>query len=284
MQDFITSVPVGPLFTDVIATSGLNSNRPIKAVNNGNEQIRYFVSSLQPTADKERDAIWLAAGEYIVIPAGARLWCACVSSSSINLQYADAWAVEGALRQISGLSQARMMTSDLSAGETFAVSGQMYRCAITFTSAPVGGTRWIKFTPPADKEVAITERTLSPDIAGATYHLYTNSTGFTPTATVKAYNQSDRPTDQQESSSVVQIGIVAPTFLGTDKGIIIRCGKGSSPGQSGRPAGTASPDMGFTRYSAGGAGFFSEIANTSGIVQDIDVVLYFAEIPSSLLT
>jgi len=284
MQDFISSVPVGPLFTDVIPTSGLNSNRPIKAVNNGNEQIRYFVSATQPTADKERDAIWLAVGEYIVIPAGAKFWCACVASGSINLQYADAWSIEGALRQINGLSQARMMTSDLSAGETFAVSGQMYRCAITFTSVPVGGTRWIKFTPPADKEVAITERTLSPDIAGATYHLYTNSTGFTPTATVKAYNQSDRPTDQQESSSVVQIGIVAPTFLGTDKGIILRCGKGSSPGQSGRPAGTASPDMGFTRYSAGGAGFFSEIANTSGIVQDIDVVLYFAEIPLSLLT
>jgi len=284
MQDFITSVPVGPLFTDVISVSGLNSNRPIKAINNGNEQIRYFVSSLQPTADKERDAIWISVGESLVIPAGAKLWCACVSSSSINLQYSDAWSIEGALRQINGLSQARLMTSDLSAGETFAVSGQMYRCAITFTSVPIGGTRWIRFTPPADKEVAITERTLSPDIAGATYHLYTNSTGFTPTATVKAYNQSDRPTDQQESSSIIQIGTTAPTSLGTDKGIILRCGKGSSPGQSGRPAGTASPDTGFTRYSAGGAGFFSEIANTSGIIQDIDVVLYFAEIPPSLLT
>jgi len=284
MQDFISSVPVGPLFTDVISASGLNSNRPIKAFNNGNEQIRYFVSAAQPSTDKERDAIWISIGESIVIPAGAKLWCACVSSGSINLQYADAWAAEGALRQIDGLNQARWMTSDLSAGETFAVSGQMYRCAITFTSVPVGGTRWIKFTPPANKEVAITERTLSPDIAGATYHLYTGSTGFTPTATVKAYNQSDRVTDQQESSSVIQIGTTAPTSLGTDKGIILRCGKGSSPGQSGRPAGTASPDMGFTRYSAVGAGFFSEIANTSGIIQDIDVVLYFAEIPSSLLT
>ncbi len=284
MQDFISSVPVGPLFTDVIAESLLNSNRPIKAFNNGNEQIRYFVSVNQPAADKERDAVWLDVGSSIVIPAGTKLWCACVSSGSINLQYADAWALECALRQIDGLSQARVMTSDLSAGETFAVSGQMYRCAITFTSVPVGGTRWIKFTPPADKEVAITERTLSPDIAGATYHLYTGSTGFTPTATVKAYNQYDGVTAQQESSSVIQIGTTAPTSLGTDKGIILRSGKGSSPGQSGRPAGTASPDAGFTRYSAGGVGFHSEIANTSGIIQDIDVVLYFAEIPLSLLS
>ncbi len=93
-SDFIAPVEVLPSFTDVIANSGLNSNIPIIAFNIGTEQIRYFVSATQPTADKERDAIWLSVGESLVIPAGAKLWCACVSSGSINLQYADAWSLD----------------------------------------------------------------------------------------------------------------------------------------------------------------------------------------------
>ena len=206
---------------------------------------------------------------------------ACVSGSRISVQYAENFALESALRSYPNLTQPKLQTAAITNAESFALLGFEYRLAFTFAAVPAGGVRWLKFTPPANREVAIITRTISPDVSGATYHLYTGSSGWAPTASITAYNQSDRAS-QLTALSAIQYNSTAPTTLGTDKGIIIRSGAGTVAGQSGRPAGTLSPEQGFTIYQAGGAGFFAEIKNTSTATQDIDLVIIFAEIPASI--
>lgn len=281
-SDFIAPVEVLPSFTDVIANSGLNPNIPIIAFNIGTEQIRYTVSALQPSAAAENQSRWLNVGDSITIPPNTKVWMACVNSSFVNLQYADNWSLEAALRVYPELTQPKLQTAAITNAESFTLLGIVYRMAFTFTAVPAGGVRWIKFVPPADREVAIISRTLSPNVAGATYHLYTGCSGWSPTAALTAYNQSDRA-PQQTALSTIQYNSAPPTtLLGLDKNIIIRSGAGTVAGESGRPAGTLSPEQGFTIYQAGGIGFFAEIKNTSTGTQDIDLTLLFAEIPPTI--
>lgn len=284
MADFIAPVPVSALFTDSIALSGLNSNIPIKAFNIGTEQIRYTVSATQPSASAEMQAQWLNVGESITIPPNTKVWMACVSQSYVNLQYADNWTVESALRVYPKLTQPKLLTAAISNSESFSLLGVLFRAAITFLTVPAAGQRWIKLVPPGDKEVAITMRILNPNIAGATYRLYTNVGALTSPSAVIAYNQSDR-SPNQTASSVIQTSATAPSLTGAiDKGIILRSGAGSGGGVGNQPAGTISPDNGFTIYQAGGGGFVACVTNTSPSANEIDVIIEFAEITASIAT
>lgn len=280
MADFISAVTVNPSWTNITANSGLDANKPLRVFNLGIEQIRWAVSSASPVID-EKDGNWLDIGEDLVIPPNTTVWMACVSGSRVSVQYAENFALESALRSYPNLTQPKLQTAAITNAESFALLGVEYRAAFTFTAVPANGVRWIKFTPPANREVAIITRTLTPNVAGATYHLYTGSSGWTSAGTITAYNQSDRPA-QQTASSAIQYNSTAPTTLGTDKGIIIRSGAGTVAGSSGRPAGTLATEQGFTIYKAGGVGFFAEIKNTSTAAQDIDLVIIFAEIPASI--
>lgn len=280
MADFISAVTVNPSWTNITANSGLDVNKPLRVFNLGVEQMRWAVSTASPAID-EKEGNWLDIGGDFVIPPNTTVWMACVSGSRVSVQYAENFALESALRSYPNLTQPKLQTAAITNAESFALLGFEYRLAFTFTAVPASGARWVKFTPPANREVAIITRTLSPDVAGATYRLYTGSSGWTPTASLTAYNQSERAA-QQTQLSTIQYNSTAPTTLGTDKGIIIRSGAGTVAGQSGRPAGTLSPEQGFTIYQAGGVGFFAEIKNTSTATQDIDLVIVFAEIPASI--
>lgn len=280
MADFISAVTVNPSWTNITANSGLDVNKPLRVFNLGVEQIRWAVSTASPVID-EKEGNWLNIGGDLVIPPNTTVWMACVSGSRVSVQYAEGFALESALRSYPNLTQPKLQTAAITNAESFALLGFEYRLAFTFAAVPAGGVRWVKFVPPANREVAIITRTLTPNVAGVTYHLYTGSSGWTPTNTLTAYNQSDRAA-QQTALSTIQCNSTAPTTLGTDKGIIIRSGAGTVAGQSGRPAGTLSPEQGFTIYRAGGVGFFAEIKNTSTATQDIDLVIVFAEIPASI--
>jgi hypothetical protein len=280
MPDFISAVTVNPSWTNITANSGLDVNKPLRVFNLGIEQIRWAVSATSPAID-EKDGNWLDIGGDLVIPPNTTVWMACVSGSRVSVQYAENFALESALRSYPNLTQPKLQTATITNAESFALLGIEYRLVITFTGVPAGGARWMKFQPPVDREVAISSRTLSPNIAGATYRLYTGSTGWTPTNTATAYNQSDRAS-QQTALSTIQWNSTAPTTLGTDKGIILRSGAGTVAGGSGRQSGTAAPEQGFTIYQAGGAGFFAEVKNTATAPNDIDVIITFAEIPASI--
>lgn len=280
MTDFISAVTVNPSWTNITANSGLDVNKPLRVFNLGVEQIRWAVSTASPVID-EKEGNWLDIGGDLVIPPNTTVWMACVSGSRVSVQYAESFALESALRSYPNLTQPKLQTAAITNSESFALLGFEYRLAFTFAAVPASGVRWVKFVPPANREVAIITRTLTPNVAGATYHLYTGSSGWTPTASLTAYNQSDRAA-QQTQLSTIQYNSTAPTTLGTDKGIIIRSGAGTVAGESGRPAGTLSPEQGFTIYRAGGVGFFAEIKNTSTAAQDIDLVIVFAEIPASI--
>lgn len=280
MPDFISAVTVNQSWTNITANSGLDVNKPLRVVNVGTIPLRWAVSAASPSIIVA-EANPFAVGESLIIPPSTTVWMDGVSASFVSVQYAENFALESALRSYPNLTQPKLQTATITNAESFALLGFEYRLAFTFTAVPASGARWVKFTPPANREVAIITRTLTPNVAGATYRLYTGSSGWTPTASLTAYNQSDRAA-QQTQLSTIQYNSTAPTTLGTDKGIIIRSGAGTVAGESGRPAGTLSPEQGFTIYKAGGDGFFAEIKNTSTATQDIDLVIVFAEIPASI--
>ena len=283
MSDFISPVQVSSSFSDVISASVLDSNYPIIAFNIGPEQIRYTVSSSTPASSVEGESRWLNIGESITIPPNAKVWMACVKESFINLQYAENWSIESALRVYPSLTQPKLQTATITSPESFALLGLLFRASMTFNGVASGAQRWIKFVPPSDKEVAITLRTLNPNIAGATYRLYTGVGALTSPSSVIAYNQSDRAVNQT-ASSVIQISSTSPSLTGaTDKGILLRSGSGSGSGVGNQAVGTRSPDNGFTIYKAGGTGFVACITNTSTASNDIDVIIEFAELPQSIV-
>lgn len=241
MTDFISAVTVNPSWTNITANSGLDVNKPLRVFNLGVEQIRWAVSTSSPVID-EKEGNWLDIGGDLVIPPNTPVWMACVSGSRVSVQYAESFALESALRSYPNLTQPMLRTSSITNSESFALLGIEYRLAFTFTAVPASGVRWVKFVPPTDREVAIVTRTLTPNVAGSTYRLYAGSSGWTPTASITAYNQSDRAA-QQTALSTIQYNSTAPTTLGTDKGIIIRSGAGTVAGSSGSPAGTLSPEQ-----------------------------------------
>lgn len=279
MADFIAPVPVSALFTDSIALSGLNSNIPIKAFNIGTEQIRYTVSATQPSASAEMQSQWLNVGESITIPPNTKVWMACVSQSYVNLQYADNWTVESALRVYPALTQPKLQASIVTNAESFALLGILYRCIIEFDALAAGASQWVRFIAPADKEVTIISRNMASKNSGAEYRLFAGSSGLTIGAAKPAYNVNRRI--NSSPTSLINL-VTAVTTPGTDMGPVMYIGAGQS-GVGNSQAGTSSRETGFTIYPKG-TGFEAKITNLSTATNDIKLTLDFAEIPSSVAT
>lgn len=277
-SDFIAPVAIAPSFTDVVANSGLNSNIPIIAFNIGTEQIRYTVSALQPSAAAENQSRWLNVGESITIPPNTKVWMACVNSSFINLQYADNWSLEAALRVYPELTQPKLQTSIITNAESFALLGILYRCIIEIDALAAGASQWIRFVAPSDKEVTIISRNLASKNSGAEYRLFVGSTGITPGASKPAYNVNRRI----NTSPASLINLATVTTPGTDFGPVMYTGAGAS-GVGNAQAGTSSRESGFTIYPKN-TGFEAKVTNLSSAANDIKVTIEFAEIPPSVAT
>lgn len=277
MADFIAPVPVSALFTDSVALSGLNSNIPIKAFNIGTEQIRYTVSATQPSASAEMQAQWLNVGESITIPPNTKVWMACVSQSYVNLQYADNWTVESALRVYPALTQPKLQASIITNAESFALLGILYRCVVEIDTLAAGSSQWIRFVAPADKEVTIISRNLASKNSGAEYRLFVGSSGLTLGATKPAYNVNRRI--NTSPTSLINL-VSAVAIPGTDMGPIMYIGAGQS-GVGNSQAGTSSRETGFTIYPKN-TGFEAKITNLSTATNDIKLTLDFAEIPAAV--
>ena len=275
---FIAPVLVSALFTDTVSLSGLNANYPIVAFNIGNEQVRYTVSASQPLATAENQSRWLNVGESITIPPNTKVWMACISSGFVNLQYADNWSLESAMRVYPALTQPKLQTSIITNAESFALLGILYRCIIEVDALAAGASQWIRFIAPADKEVTIISRNLASKNSGAEYRLFVGSTGVTPGAAKPAYNVNRRI----NTSPTSLINLAAVTTPGTDFGPVMYTGSGAS-GVGNAQAGTSSRESGFTIYPKN-TGFEAKVTNLSSASNDIKVTIEFAEIPPSVAT
>ena len=196
-----------------------------------------------------------------------------LATTSLNL--------DQVLKYYPNVVQPRLRTEIITSSESFTLQGFMYRAVIEFDAVPAGEVRWIRMRAPSDKWLFIANRRLACEVAGARYHLFTDSTNIQLSATTyPAYNMGNHYIPQLAQSSITLLS--TPPTIVTNKGRILQIGKGGSGGVGNTSAGTSAREDGFTMYTAN-TGFEARISNTSTVANDLTLTLEFAEVPTSVI-
>lgn len=183
------------------------------------------------------------------------------------------------MRRVPFFLRDRLATVTLDNAEYLSLMGLSYYYNFYF-SIQAGSEVWFQFTAPADRDVQVLLRDLSPSLAGVKYELYEGTEGFTPVG-LPLVCRRNNPLAGVSPLSVVQ-EITIPSTAGVKIDTLIYIGEGGANNANSRSGGTRSADNGLRTY-ARGTGFFARIPNISGGLNAGRFRMEFAEMNEVLL-
>lgn len=162
-------------------------------------------------------------------------------------------------KEIPGLPGERLATISMTIAEQASLIGISHYYEIDVTLADEG-MLWYWFKPPADRDIGIALRNMSPNLSGVSYELYEPTEDYTlgdpiPSRPFNPDTETPSTAEVYYLSSPGTVGdkYVTPIFIGSG---------GVNPTVKG--GGSNSRDSGFWVYPRGSDGAFAKITNFSG--------------------
>lgn len=179
-------------------------------------------------------------------------------------------------RTYASLTKPRVLTTGLTQVEIAIIEGDFFIAHSDFT-IPSGESHYIKFTaPPQGVTFALSQRELTPDVAGIQYRIRKDFSGGTLSGTnFSIFNENSYFQDIKTSGATFDYYTVAPSGLG----VIIDMAWIPPTAQGPRITGSVNPESGFKiiKYDSE---LLIEIKNTSGVSNDVLLKYGWAEVPS----